>query len=106
MADKKRIGIRAFFGEVRKELFEKTVWPTRAEVLSQTVIVIFVLIISSIGLGAIDYISTFVTRALLQDNIVAVLLSSRLALFIVLAFVLLVIVYFAVKYIRKNRYNG
>ncbi len=106
MADKKKGSIRDYFSDVKKELFERTVWPTRAEVLSQTVVVIFLLILASLGLGGIDYIVTFTTRALLQGDLVAALFASKVTLFVIVAFVLLFIAYFAIRYVRKNRYNG
>lgn len=105
MADSKRNKITSYFSEIKKELFERTVWPSRQDVLSQTVVVIVLLILASIGLGFVDYSITFITKALFEGNLVSTLISSKVTLISVLVFFALFVIYFAVRYVRKNRYN-
>lgn len=104
MASKKN-SMLSSISEIKKEVFERSVWPTRAEVLSQTIVVIILLIIVSFGLGGIDYAITFLTRVLLQGDILKAVFSSKVTLFVMLAFVVLFVVYFAIRYVRKNRYS-
>ena len=47
MADKKKNSIIDSFKEIKKELFERSVWPTRQDVINQTVVVIVLLIFAS-----------------------------------------------------------
>jgi len=105
MASNKKNKMSNYFREVKRELFERTVWPSRQEVLSQTIIVIVLLILASISLGLVDYSVTFLTKALFEGNLVNKLLSSKITIFAVLTFVVLFFIYFAVRYVRKNRYN-
>ena len=94
MADKKKNNIIDSIKEIKKELFERSVWPTRQEVMNQTVVVIILLILASAFLGAADYVVTFLTRALLDGSLV-----------LIIAVVVLFVIYFAIRYMRKNRYN-
>lgn len=91
--------------EIKKELFERSVWPSRQDVINQTIVVIFLLILASAFLGATDYVVTFFTRALLDGTITNSILSSKIMLALVGAFVGLFILYFAIRYTRKNRFN-
>ena len=93
MAEKKKNKLFNSLEEIKKELFERSVWPTRQEVLNQTF------------LGAADYIVTFLTRALLDGSILSSIVSSKIALVLILLVVVLFVVYFAIRYIRKNRYS-
>ncbi len=105
MASTKKNKMSNYFSEVKKELFERTVWPSRQDALSQTIIVIVLLVLASISLGFVDYSVTFLTKALFEGDLVNTLISSKVTLFSVLAFVVLFVVYLAVRYVRKNRYN-
>lgn len=97
--------MKTYFSEIKKELFERTVWPTRAEVLSQTVVVIILLVISASMLGLVDYIITFITKFLFEGSFVSLIFSSGILFLALGVLVLFLIVYFAIKYVRKNRYN-
>ncbi|TXJ43173.1 preprotein translocase subunit SecE [Brachyspira pilosicoli] len=105
MAEKKKNKLFNSLEEIKKELFERSVWPTRQEVLNQTVVVVILLILSAAFLGAADYIVTFLTRALLDGSILSSIVSSKTALVLILLVVVLFVVYFAIRYIRKNRYS-
>lgn len=105
MAEKKKGKLFNSIDEIRKELFERSVWPTRQEVINQTVIVIILLIVASAFLGAVDYVVTFLTRTLLEGEIIGAIFSSKITLFLIIAILMLLVVYFAIRYIRKNRYN-
>lgn len=106
MADKKRKNkLFDSLNEIKKELFERSVWPTRQEVINQTVVVIILLIITSAFLGAADYIVTLITRTLLDGSIISAIMSSSVTLILILIVLVLVVMYFAIRYIRKNRYN-
>ena len=48
-------GIKRFFKDTKSEL-KKIVWPSRKTVLNNTGVVIIVLVISSVGIGIIDFI--------------------------------------------------
>ena len=48
-------GIKRFFKDTKSEL-NKIVWPSRKTVLNNTGVVIIVLVISSVGIGIIDFI--------------------------------------------------
>ena len=54
MADKKNNSFFTSLQEIKKELFERSVWPTRQDVMNQTVVVIILLILASAFLGAAD----------------------------------------------------
>lgn len=105
MAEKKKNKLFNSLEEIKKELFERSVWPTRQEVLNQTVVVVILLILSAAFLGAADYVVTFLTRALLDGSILSSIASSKIALVLILLVVVLFVVYFAIRYIRKNRYS-
>ena len=105
MAEKKKNKLFNSLEEIKKELFERSVWPTSQEVLNQTVVVVILLILSAAFLGAADYIVTFLTRALLDGSILSSIVSSKIALVLILLVVVLFVVYFAIRYIRKNRYS-
>ena len=105
MAEKKKNKLFNSLEGIKKELFERSVWPTRQEVLNQTVVVVILLILSAAFLGAADYIVTFLTRALLDGSILSSIASSKIALVLILLVVVLFVVYFAIRYIRKNRYS-
>lgn len=105
MAEKKKNKLFNSLEEIKKELFERSVWPTRQEVLNQTVVVVILLILSAAFLGVADYIVTFLTRALLDGSILSSIASSKIALVLILLVVVLFVVYFAIRYVRKNRYS-
>ena len=105
MAEKKKNKLFNSLDEIKKELFERSVWPTRQEVINQTVVVIILLIITSAFLGAADYAVTFLTRTLLDGSIISAIMSSTIALILVAVFAALLVIYFAIRYVRKNRYN-
>ena len=107
MADNKKRKNKLFssLDEIKKELFERSVWPTRQEVINQTVVVIILLIIASAFLGAADYVVTLLTRTLLDGSIMSSIMSSRMILFLIAIVRVLVVIYFAIRYVRKNRYN-
>ena len=48
-------GIKRFFKDTKSDL-KKFVWPSRKTVLNNTGVVIIVLVISSVGIGIIDFI--------------------------------------------------
>ena len=48
-------GIKRLFMDTKSEL-KKIVWPSRKTVLNNTGVVIIVLVISSVGIGIIDFI--------------------------------------------------
>ncbi len=106
MADNKKRKNKLFssLDEIKKELFERSVWPTRQEVINQTVVVIILLIIAPF-LGAADYVVTLLTRTLLDGSIMSSIISSRMILFLIAIVIVLVVIYFAIRYVRKNRYN-
>lgn len=105
MAEKKKNKLFSSLEEIKKELFERSVWPTRQEVVNQTVVVIILLIITSAFLGAADYVVTFLTRTLLDGSIISAIMSSTITLIVIAVFVALFVMYFAIRYVRKNRYN-
>ncbi|WP_297203902.1 preprotein translocase subunit SecE [uncultured Brachyspira sp.] len=106
MADnKKKNNFLNSITEIKKELFERSVWPTRQDVINQTVVVIVLLVLASAFLGAADYVVTFLTRALLDGRVLSSLMSSKITLILVLAVVVLLVIYFAIRYLRKNRYS-
>lgn len=105
MAEKKKNKLFNSLDEIKKELFERSVWPTRQEVINQTVVVIILLIITSAFLGAADYAVTFITRTLLDGSIISAIMSFTIALVLIAVFVALFVIYFAIRYVRKNRYN-
>ena len=105
MAEKKKNKLFNSLDEIKKELFERSVWPTRQEVINQTVVVIILLIITSAFLGAADYVVTFLTRTLLDGSIISAIMSSNIALVFIVIFAVLFVIYFAIRYVRKNRYN-
>lgn len=102
---KSKVKITESINEIWKELFERSVWPTREEVFSKTIVVIVLLAIIATILGFIDYFITFLTRILLQGKFVSMLFSSKITLFVMLGAAFLLVVYFAINYVRKNRYN-
>lgn len=105
MAEKKKNKLFNSLGEIKKELFERSVWPTRQEVINQTVVVIILLILTSAFLGLADYLVTFITRTLLDGSVITAIMSSSITLVLIMGVVALIIMYFAIRYIRKNRYN-
>lgn len=105
MAEKKKNKLFNSLGEIKKELFERSVWPTRQEVINQTVVVIILLILTSAFLGLADYLVTFITRTLLDGSVITAIMSSSITLVLIVGVVALIIMYFAIRYIRKNRYN-
>lgn len=105
MAEKKKNKLFNSLGEIKKELFERSVWPTRQEVINQTVVVIILLILTSAFLGLADYLVTFITRTLLDGSVITAIISSSITLVLIVGVVALIIMYFAIRYIRKNRYN-
>ncbi len=105
MAEKKKNKLFNSFEEIKKELFERSVWPTRQEVINQTVVVIILLILTSAFLGLADYVVTFITRTLLDGSIITTIMSSSITLILIAVVVALIVMYFAIRYVRKNRYN-
>ena len=102
---KRKIKMLDSIKEIWKELFERSVWPTRDEVFLKTIVVIALLAIVSLILGVVDYVITFLTRILLEGDLVAVLFSSKMTLIVALVIIFLFVVFFAIRYVRKNRYN-
>lgn len=105
MAEKKKNKLFSSLEEVKKELFERSVWPTRQEVINQTVVVIILLILTSAFLGLADYLVTFITRTLLDGSVITAIMSSSITLVLVAVVAVLIVMYFAIRYVRKNRYN-
>lgn len=105
MAEKKKNKLFSSLEEVKKELFERSVWPTRQEVINQTVVVIILLILTSAFLGLADYLVTFITRTLLDGSVITAIMSSSITLVLVVVVAVLIVMYFAIRYVRKNRYN-
>lgn len=105
MAEKKKNKLFNSLEEIKKELFERSVWPTRQEVINQTVVVIILLILTSAFLGLADYVVTFITRTLLDGSIITTIMSSSITLILIAVVVALIVMYFAIRYVRKNRYN-
>lgn len=105
MADKKKNSIFNSFKEIKKELFERSVWPSRQDVINQTVVVIVLLVLASAFLGAADYAVTFLIRALLDGSVLSGLVSSKIILFLLSAVAVLFVLYFVIRYMRKNRYS-
>ena len=105
MAEKKKNKLFDSLREIRKELFESSVWPARQEVINQTIVVIILLILTSAFLGAADYVVTFLTRTLLDGSIISTIMSSTIILILIVIFAALFVIYFAIRYVRKNRYN-
>ena len=54
-----------FFGEVKTEL-AKVVWPSRAETIRLTGIVILISLITGLFIGALDYILTMLTGLIIK----------------------------------------
>lgn len=102
---KKKSKLMDSISEIKKELFERSVWPTRSEVFAQTIVVIILLSVASFALGAVDYAITFLTRILLQGDVIGAILGSKVTLFVILAAVILAVAYFGIRYLRKNRYS-
>ncbi len=105
MAEKKKNKLFSSLEEIKKELFERSVWPTRQEVINQTVVVIILLILTSAFLGLADYLVTFITRTLLDGSVITAIMSSSITLVLVAVVAVLIVMYFAIRYVRKNRYN-
>jgi preprotein translocase subunit SecE len=53
-------GIARWFREMRSEL-KKVVWPTRKQLINNSVIAIVMMVISGVVIGAFDYIAKFIT---------------------------------------------
>lgn len=105
MAEKKKNKLFSSLEEIKKELFERSVWPTRQEVINQTVVVIILLILTSAFLGLADYLVTLITRTLLDGSVITAIMSSSITLVLVAVVAVLIVMYFAIRYVRKNRYN-
>ncbi len=93
------------FKEIWKEVFERSVWPTREEVFLKTLVVVVLLAFVSALLGGVDYIITFATSFLLRGEFVPALFSFGVGLFAVLGVVLLVVVFCLISRARRNRFN-
>lgn len=59
------MAVTTFLKEVQEEL-KKVVWPTRAEVMRLTVVVILVSLIVGLFLGSIDFLLTKFTEIILK----------------------------------------
>lgn len=59
------MAVTTFLKEVRDEL-QKVVWPTRAEVLRLTIVVILVSLVVGLFLGSIDFLLTKFTEIILK----------------------------------------
>ncbi len=105
MAGDKKNKLLVSLSEIKKELFERSVWPTRQEVINQTIVVIFVLILASAFLGFSDYVVTYLTRALLDGSFVSSVLGSTVGLLLSLIVVVLIVSYFVIRNFRKNRFD-
>lgn len=57
--------ISRFLREVRNEL-SKVTWPSRKEILASTAVVLVFVLISSVYLGAVDWLISWIVRMLLQ----------------------------------------
>lgn len=90
-----------FFKEVKLEIFEKTVWPSRDEVLNVTVAVISSLVIVSILLYFVDKLSGAALRWAVVDNVN--LMKSYISEFTVFVFIFFVtfLFYFFSKWSKK-----
>jgi preprotein translocase subunit SecE len=53
--------VRRYFSEVWVEL-NRVEWPTRRELMSMTVVVLFVLVVTMIYLGSLDYLSSVLIK--------------------------------------------
>ncbi|HDP70229.1 MAG TPA: preprotein translocase subunit SecE [Actinobacteria bacterium] len=62
-AKKKKSGkkIGGYFRDVKAEL-KKVSWPTRKEVISSTIVVLFIVLIFSVFIGCIDYIFILILK--------------------------------------------
>ncbi len=87
--------------EIWKEVFERSVWPSREEVFLKTLVVVVLLAIVAALLGGVDYVITFVTSLLLRGEFA----SSGMGLFVIGGVVFLAVVFFAISYVRRNRFN-
>ncbi|OHD62357.1 MAG: preprotein translocase subunit SecE [Spirochaetes bacterium GWF1_41_5] len=58
-----------FVGECKRELTEKTTWPSKDYVLNTTIVVIVSTIVVSSALGFMDYLLARLNKFLLMDNV-------------------------------------
>ncbi len=66
MSSNQSKGIVHFFKEVRGE-FSKIVWPIRAEFVGAVIVAIFVLIVFSVYLGAVDFCLGWLMKTVFSD---------------------------------------
>ncbi|MBI4977349.1 MAG: preprotein translocase subunit SecE [Spirochaetes bacterium] len=104
MADEKKSNKAIeFIKESRKELLERSVWPSRDEVMTQTVVVIVSLVLVSAGLALVDYVISFLVRNALTGSVFSSFLLSRFGVILLLVAGAIVVAYFGIRRLRKNR---
>lgn len=91
--------------EIWKEVFERSVWPTREEVFLKTLVVVVLLAVVAMLLGGVDYVITFATSLLLRGEFASSLFSSGIGVFVILGVLVLGVAFFVISSIRRNRFN-
>jgi preprotein translocase subunit SecE len=73
MAEEKKVkGIKGFAGRVSRFFRDmrgetkKIVWPSKKQIMNNTAVVLVVVVISSLFVGALDFIFTWVVDAILK----------------------------------------
>jgi preprotein translocase subunit SecE len=63
-AKKPKKGIRTFFREAKSE-FKKVVWPSRKQVVNNTIVVLSTIVLTGIAIFGLDELFTFLIKLLL-----------------------------------------
>lgn len=90
-----------FLKEIKVELFEKTSWPTRDEVLNLTVVVVSSLVIVSVLLYLVDVVAGRSIQWAVVDNVKLVKQFVNEFTFLIFIFSTIFIFYLGSKWLRK-----
>lgn len=92
MAAKKKGGIKEFVIEARRELVERSVWPSRDQVMEQTIVVVATLTVVSLALWVMDSVAyATVSRVLDAESVLGLLSSKFMLVLFGIAFVVFVV---------------
>lgn len=103
MSEKKPGRVREFLRESMKELLERSVWPSRDEVMNMTVVVIVSLIFVSVALAGVDYVISFIVRNMLTGTLATTVFGSRFGIVLLVIAGAVVLAYFGLRYLRRKR---
>lgn len=103
MSSKKKGGFRDFLREARKEMFERSTWPSREEVLRQTIVVVIALAVFAVVLGVVDAAALSLVEKLLDADSLIGFLTSRVTIVVGAVILGLVAFYFLLRALRSKR---